>query len=240
MTCRFTFPRVGLSSEDAILAAASLCTATYGYVGFPVVEWDREIVSPSYRVCLKLMDGVWFAAHEGTVSAFQWLEDLDVIKEAVSGIGEVSQGMNAGLDEAYAGLSSVIGGAPWVSTGHSRGAAQCTLTAARGARAGHPPLFRIAFGEPLSTCDGASRFVDTVPSFSFCNAWKGNRDPIVSIAEDVLSAFDYTRVKQLTILDAAPSEQNPWLDYPDDGALHWMPDYERNVRWLAGSEALRI
>ena len=240
MTRRFTDPIRYPSSQDAILTAASLCTATYGYAGFPVVQWDHEIASDSYRICLKRANGVWYAAHEGTFSVFQWLEDLDAIKENEWGIGEVNQGMNAGLDRAYVELSATIGGDPWVACGHSRGAAQCTLTAARGIHGGHPPLFRVAFGEPLSTCGDASRLVAEVPSFSFCNAWKGNRDPVVSIAEGLLSAVGYTRVNQLTILDAAPSAQNPWLDYPDDGALHWMPDYERNVHRLAGLDALRI
>jgi hypothetical protein len=176
-----------------------------------------------------LINGVWRAAFEGTDSTLQWIEDFDAIMEEVPGFGGVSQGFNIGLPNAWRQMYEIIGQLPWVASGHSRGAAQCTLMTGHAILAGHPPRFRCVFGEPLSGDARAAKIIGTVPSFSFCRKWQGAEDPIVRKVADVLSLAGYVRVSPLIELDGAPSADNPWLDYPEHGALHYCPDYERTL-----------
>ncbi len=205
--------------------AAALEVGTYAYPGQPVIKWDHVLSSPAYRVCLKLIDGIYWAAFEGTASPLQWFLDFDAIMEDADGLGSVSQGFNIGLPALWPQLSKIIGQLPWISCGHSRGAAQCTLVTGHAILAGKPPLFRVCFGEPLSCDAPAAKIIGTVPSQSFCNEWNGHVDPIVQVPPPIV----YARVKALTKLRGAPSKGNPWLDYPDHGCLHFMPDYASNV-----------
>jgi len=191
------------------------------------VTWDHVLETESYRICLKLINGVWRANFEGTDSTLQWIEDFDAIMEEVPGLGGVSQGFNIGLPDAWRQMAAIIGPLPWTAEGHSRGAAQCTLMTGHAILAGHPPRSRYVFGEPLSTDARAAKIIGTVPSLSFCRRWQGAEDPIVRKVADVLSLVGYVRVKPLTYLDGPPSPGNPWLDYLDSGFLHWMPDYEQ-------------
>ena len=175
---------------------------------------------------------MWFAAHEGTASPLQWAEDFDAVMVDVPRLGSVSQGFEVGLEEAWGEIASIIGNSPWVSCGHSRGAAQATLMTGHGVCAGHPPLYRVVFGEPPSCDQEAAKIIGSVPSYSFCNEWAGDMDPIVLVPAYIPPLFPYARVEKLTKLHAAPSPGNPWLDYPANGALHYMPDYQRNVELM--------
>src|SRR5208337_4475506 len=147
----------------------------------PAVQWDHVLSSDSYRICLKLVDNVWLVAFEGTVGPLQWAEDFDAIMEDVPGIGSVSGGFNIGLEEAWANVRGILGSSPWVSCGHSRGAAQATLMTGYGIRAGHPPLYRVVFGEPRSCDATAAKLIETIPSLSFCNEWAGDFDPVTEV-----------------------------------------------------------
>ena len=152
--------------------------------------------------------------------------------EDVPGIGRVSGGFNIGLEEAWANIRGILSSCPWVSCGHSRGAAQATLMTGYGIRSGHPPLYRVVFGEPKSCDEQAAKLIGTVRGFSFCNEWAGDIDPITGVPAYIFPLFPYIRVTPVTILNAEPSPTNPWLDYPDHAALHYMPDYQRNVGLL--------
>lgn len=188
------------------------------------VQWDHVLSSDSYRICLKFVDNVWFVACEGTVGPLQWFEDFDAVMEDVPGIGSVSSGFNVGLPGVAEQLLQIVQRLPWVACGHSRGAAQATLLTGYGVRAGHPPLYRVVFGEPRSCDVTAAKLIGTVPSVSFCNQDGGIVDPVTLVPQYLPPLFPYFRVAPITYLNCTPSADDPW---PMPVALHWQPLYQR-------------
>ena len=201
----------------------------YQYPDQEAVLFDHILQGPGDTyIALKRVDDVWFVIHRGSVTAMDWLNNIDAIQTYVAQIGYAHKGFLFGMEENWCRIKEIIGDLSFVIAGHSRGAGEATIMTGFAVRSGRHPLRRIVMGEPRSCDDDFAKIISVIPSSSFCNVNNGSHDPVVSVPVSIPEIFDYTRVSPLVKLHAKPSAKNPWLDLGPI-ALHWAVDYCSNV-----------
>lgn len=139
--------------------------------------------------------------------------------------GRVHKGFAAGLPGLVTQIFAIVGDDPFVMVGHSRGAAQATISTGLALALGKKAARRVVFGEPRSGDAAFCQFVAAIPSASYCNvdaAWL-EFDPITLLPPDAPPLLPYARVEPLTYIRAAVSQGNPWKGL-GPLALHFMPD----------------
>ena len=167
----------------------------------------------------------------GTEDDEQWLLNIEAWMDAVRGLGCVHKGFNDGLEDLWPKIEAKIGDAPFILTGHSRGAAQATILTGYALRSGKRPAFRVVFGEPLSGDGEFARRVAEVPSVSFCAIDGDEFDPVVSVPVDIPGILPYKRAAPVIGLHVSPSKTNPW---PMPLSLHWIVDYQSALESWGG------
>lgn len=201
----------------------------YAYPGDPPANFDNIIDGPEdVYIGLKLVGQIWYLTVRGSVTVEDWLHNLDAISVEVADLGRIHAGFYAGLEVAWKKVKVIIGNAPLILAGHSRGAGQATILTGLAIRDGLKPLARYAFGEPRSGCGKLARLLAGTPGKSYRNgnAKQTSWDPVTDVPFDIPLIEPYQHVMALTHISMPPPPNDPW---PGDLCYHHMQLYEEFI-----------
>lgn len=174
------------------------------------VGWDHyNDGTDKAGICwgIKQLSDIDCLVFRGSTSFEDWIRDFAhfAIAENEPPIGEVHPGFYAGMPEAFAQISPLLGERV-VVTGHSLGAARADVFCALMLASGKRPLSRVVFGEPKP---GLSSFVTTTEGRSYINSGPTGHD----LVTDVPLTFppeDYDRPIPLSSVSAPPTLLDRW------------------------------
>jgi hypothetical protein len=189
------------------LACAQLCDALYNDPAYP---WD-DLLQPEsddgIALGIRPIDGVRYFVFRGSVTPQDWFRDgISEFFHTLPGfeaLGDVALGFSEGMPDLFRSKLEQLTEAPWVSVGHSLGAARAQLMAGMGAVAGVPPLRCVAFGPPRVGMGDFTKAVAEIPWALYRNC----SDPVA----EVPTSPPFDRARDLIPLNAPGAPDDPWL-----------------------------
>lgn len=138
-----------MTDFSLLLDCAAACAGTYE--NFPATF---EAKQHDAHVYLSEVQGKLCLANEGTQSFQEWLRDFQALAETPHAhplFGPLHRGLWETVDETFQDEVSYLADLGWpefILTGHSKGAGEVLIKAARFEYIGHPPAYVAAFEAP--------------------------------------------------------------------------------------------
>lgn len=166
---------VGIVPLAVVQDAATLTYGLYKYPDSPNIGWDFEDDGiDAAQICWATvrLGGLLWCVLRGSVTRSDWRHDFAALPDPFlhDQLGLIHPGFYAGLPDVRDKLLSLAKpNEPIAVTGHSLGAGRAALLGGLLALAGHPPAYRVCFGEPRSGLDKLAQILVTVPTHSLQN-----------------------------------------------------------------------
>jgi hypothetical protein len=128
---------------------ANLCADIY--LDPDPVDWSvLELPPDGIAFGIKDFGPAMALIFRGSVTLTDWLRDAEVVADPFmhDDLGPVHPGFFEGLPELWARLSPTLTTKPCIVAGHSLGAGRASLFTGLMVLDGHPPIWRLCFGEP--------------------------------------------------------------------------------------------
>lgn len=229
------FPPIQAIAPDPahIRTASKLIRALYAFDGETPVVFDHIIEGPfKIHIGLKQVEAVWYVIFRGSSDWQDWVHNLEAFPIPVDGIGLVNFGNHLGVPDVRAQIYAIVGDAPFVLAGHSRGAGQAAAFACYAARDGKKAAALVPLGIPRT---GDSEFwygLEGIPITAFRTRDGDEADPVTEQPLEFLD--DYIDPPAFADLAIAPAANDPWPDIPELGnlALHHCQLYDDAIQAL--------
>lgn len=179
---------------------AQLSAAIYAGAGF-----DRVWTLDDVVVGLKRVNETDVLALRGSLTAEDWVRDLEAIPEWHPGLGFVHSGFIAGMDDVFAAVRGVVG--PKVAiTGHSLGGARARLLAGLFAINQMPVDQLCVFGSPKPAFTNLARVIAKARMQH--TSYRNRNDVVPTLPLTIEPLLDFVHTEAWTPVSAAPASDD--------------------------------
>ena len=169
-----------------------------------VYDWIAGWFINKVQVNLTRIDGDYVLVLRGSMTAEDWVRDLDALPIHDSMLGWVHKGFHEGLIDVYKAIRNCTGGEPISFTGHSLGGARARLLAGM-CIVNHIPVKNlVTFGSPKPAFTGLKDIICSSDIHHL--SYRNNEDIVPTLPESLPPVFDYVHTEDYILLDGGQDD----------------------------------
>ena len=182
-----------------------------------VYDWIAGWFINGVQANLTRIDGDYVVVLRGSLTAEDWVRDLDALPYHDSMLGWVHKGFNEGLIDIYKAIRNCTGGEPISFTGHSLGGARARLLSGMCIINNIKVKNLVTFGSPKPAFIGLKDIIDN--SGITHVSYRNNEDIVPTLPETLPPVFNYVHTEDYILLDGGQ----------DDGIEGKIKDHSINL-----------
>lgn len=181
------------------LDIANICAGTYDS-DYPFDYIFQGKLDDDTYVGVKRLGNLDVVAFRGSSNTEDWVRNFEAFPIYREGVGWIADGFMVGMDAPFYNLLNVVG-SNWIGTGHSRGAAEVTIYAARMMLEGRPPIALVPLAPPAT---GGDKLLQLLAPIQNIHAYWNEGDVVPDVPP--WCNHPYKTIK----INEAPAENDPW------------------------------